>query len=94
MIVPTLCNIPLFWPSSGDLPQPQMLSLVTIEDQIRIYKTKKSILARGAADRDVESLRLHTVSIVRRLRFQILPKPARSLLCQKRDAIDNNYGRQ
>ena len=28
------------------------------------------------------------------LRFQFLPKPARGLLCQKRGAIDNNYGRQ
>ena len=27
-------------------------------------------------------------------RFQILPKPARGLLGQKRGAIDNNYGRQ
>ena len=38
--------------------------------------------ARGAADRSVESL-LFQVSIVRRLRFQILPKPARGLLGQK-----------
>ena len=38
-------------------------------------------------------LRFH-VSIVRRQRFQILPKPARGLLGQKRGAIDSNYGRQ
>ena len=39
----------------------------TLEDQIRIYNTKKSIIdgARGAADRGVESLRFQ-VSIVRR----------------------------
>ena len=42
----------------------------TMEDQISIYKTKKSILdrpfgARGAADRGVESLRFQE-SIVRR----------------------------
>ena len=47
----------------------------------------------GAADTGVESLRFQ-VSIVRRQRFQILPKPARGLLGQKRGAIDNNYGRQ
>ena len=49
--------------------------------------------ARGVADRGVESLRFH-VSIVSRYRFQILPKPSRGLLCQKRGAIDSNYGRQ
>ena len=43
---------------------------LTMEDQIRIFKTKKSILdrpfgARGAADRGVESLQFQ-VSIVRR----------------------------
>ena len=40
---------------------------LTMEDQIRIYKTKKSILDRpfGAVDRGVESLRFQ-VSIVRR----------------------------
>ena len=73
----------------------------TMEDQIKrtnnwIYKTKKSNLdclsGGGAADRGVESLRFQ-VSIVRRYRFQILPKPARGLLGQKRGAIDNNYGR-
>ena len=63
-----------------------------MEDQMRIYKTKKSILDRPS-DRGVESLRFQ-VSIVRRERFQILPKPARGLLGQKRGAIDNNYGRQ
>ena len=70
----------------------------TLEEQTRIYKTKKSILvrpfgARVAADRGVESLRF-LVSIVRRERFQILPKPARGLFVKKRGAIDNNYGRQ
>ena len=49
--------------------------------------------ARGAANRGVESLRFQ-MSIVRRYRFQFLPKPTRGLLGQKRDAIDNNYGRQ
>ena len=58
----------------------------TIEDQIRIYKTKKSILDRqgacGAADRGVESLR-----------FQIaVSNPTQA--GRKRGAIDNNYGRQ
>ena len=48
---------------------------------------------RGTADRGVESHRFQ-VSIVRRKRFQILPKPARGLLGQKRGAIDNNYGRK
>ena len=57
-----------------------MLSLVTFE-------------TRGAADRAVESLQFQE-SIVRRERFQLLPKPARGLLGQKRGAIDNNYGRQ
>ena len=65
-----------------------MLSLSHhVFDQVNLFG------ARGDADRGVESLRFQ-VSIVRRERFQILPKPARGLLGQKRGAIDNNYGRQ
>ena len=60
------------WPSSGDLPQPRigMLSFVTVypvitdptlEDQIRIYKTKKSILDRplGPMAQRIETLSLY-----------------------------------
>ena len=50
-------------------------------------------VARGAAERGVESLPFQ-MSIVRRKRFQILPKPTRRLLGQKRGAIDNDYGSQ
>ena len=64
----------------------------TLEDQIRIYKTKKSILDRpsGPVAQWIEALSLYSS----RWAFQILPKPARGLLGQKRGAIDTNYRRQ
>ena len=66
-----------------------MLSLVTISPVITAFHSCcLSHGAHGTADRGVESLRFQ-VSIVRRQWFQILPKPARGLLCQKCSAIDN-----
>ena len=69
----------------------------TMEDQIRktnnwIHKTKKSILDRpsGPVAQWIEALSLYGSKWA----FQILPKPARGLLGQKRGVIDNNYGRQ
>ena len=62
----------------------------TLEDQIRIYKTKKSI--RGAADRGVESLRFQALS--EDSGFKSYPSRLEVYLVKKRGAIDNNYGRQ
>ena len=62
-----------------------------MEDQIRIYKTKKSIL-----DRPSKALSLYGSrwALSEDSGFKSYPSRPEVYLVKKRGAIDNNYGRQ
>ena len=68
----------------------------TLEEQIRIYKTKKSILDRpsGPVAQRIEALSLYGSRWALSEDSGFKSELARGLLGQKRGAIDNNYGRQ
>ena len=69
-----------------------------MEDQIRIYKTKKSILdcpSRPVAQQ-IEALSLYGSrwALSEDSGFKSYPSRLEVYLVKKRGAIDNNYGRQ
>ena len=67
-----------------------------MEDQIRIYKTKKSILDRrsGPVAQRIEVLSLYGSRWALSEDSGFKSYPIQVLGGQKRGAIDNNYGRQ
>ena len=69
-----------------------------MEDQIRIYKTKKSILDRplGPVAQQIEALSLYSSrwALSEDSGFKSYPSRPEVYSVKKRGAIDNNYGKQ